>query len=489
MLFSGLFRSLGAIAAGVAMAAPASPARPAAAHPADEVVQQVQLTPAAGTLGVELAVTPGPLVAPAFARAADTDGDSHLSAAETGSLVAALSGALTVRVDGAGAPLTITGSTLPPYPVLAAGGTITVAATAPMPTGVGAFEVTQSYDPGQPTSVQMNVVLDRTAGRGPGDITRSEDGRAISVRLVLSGGGTGDSMLDALREPLSSPWALLLLIGACALLGGLHALTPGHGKTMLAAYLVGSRGTPRQALALAGVITVTHTGSVLLIGAAVLAAGHYVVPGVLAPTLQTATGLMVLILGARLLRRRWTDLPRRHPTLSDRRHAAGSHHHTQSHCHHRPQPHSGDQDRPLAHPRRHTGGHPHDHAHPDHVNGHTVQVLDAAPARTRMRELITMGTAGGIIPCPEALGVLILATGLNRTTLGLAMITAFSAGLAAVLVALGLTLVTARDRMTAAAPSAAGPLLTRLPLLSAALVTALGLVMTTTGLLHIPPFR
>ncbi|GIE74898.1 hypothetical protein Aph02nite_08480 [Actinoplanes philippinensis] len=354
-------------------------------------------------------------------------------------------------------------------------------ATAPMPTGAGAFEVTQSYDPGQPTSVQMNVVLDRTAGRGPGDITRSENGRAISVRLVLSGGGTGDSMLDALREPLSSPWALPLLIGACAVLGGLHALTPGHGKTMPATCPVGSRRTPRQALTLAGVITVAHTGWVLLIGAAVLAAGHYLVPGVLAPARQAAAGLIVLILGARLLRRRWTDLPRHHPTAFRRR--AGSRGNDSTH------PHSHDQDHPPVRLRRHAGGHPRHHAHSEHVNGHTVRVLDAAPAKTRMRELIAMGAAGGIIPCPEALGVLILATGLNRTALGLIMIISFGAGLAAVLVALALTRVTARDRMTAATPSAAGPLLTRLPLLSAALVTALGLVVTTTGLLHLPPLR
>jgi nickel/cobalt exporter len=120
------------------------------------------------------------------------------------------------------------------------------------------------------------------------------------------------------------------------------------------------------------------------------------------------------------------------------------------------------------------------------VNGNAVQVLDTAPARTRMRELAAMGAAGGIIPCPEALGVLILAAGLNRTALGLAMIVAFSAGLAAVLIALGLALVTARDRITAARPPADSPLLTRLPLLSAALVTILGVIMTATGLLDLP---
>ncbi|MFC4069792.1 nickel/cobalt transporter [Actinoplanes subglobosus] len=445
---------------GIVLAACWSPSA-AAAHPLDEVVQLVHLVPGAATLAVELAVTPGPLVGPAFARTADTDGNSQLSPAETETLTGRLTASLGVRVDGAGSPLTVTGTAVPPYEVLAAGGTATVTATAPMPAGAGRFEVVQAFDPGQPTTVEFDVVLDREAGRGPEEITRSDDGRAVTVRLgrggdAAPGSGTGRTMLDALRKPLSSPWALLLLIGACAVLGGLHALTPGHGKTMLAAYLVGTRGTPGQALALGGIITITHTGSVLLLGAAVLLAGHYVVPGVLTPALQAATGLIVLVLGLRLTRRRWSDRHQTHPAH------AHSHHY---HHHHGP-------DR-------------------GHLNGHVVQVLDTAPAtaRTRIRELAVMGAAGGMIPCPEALGVLILATGLNRTALGLGMIVAFSAGLAAVLVALGLALVTARDRVTVFRPSAGGTLLTRLPLLSATLVTALGVAMTVTGLLDLPPFR
>lgn len=447
---------------GIVLAACWSPSA-AAAHPLDEVVQRVHLVPGAATLTVELAVTPGPLVGPAFARTADTDGNSQLSSAETEALTGRLTASLGVRVDGAGSPLTVTGTAFPPYEVLAAGGTATVTATAPMPAGAGRFEVVQAFDPGQSTTVEFDVVLDREAGRGPEEITRSDDGRAVTVRLgrggdAASGSGTDRTMLDALRRPLSSPWALLLLIGACAVLGGLHALTPGHGKTLLAAYLVGSRGTPAQALALGGIITITHTGSVLLLGAAVLLAGHYVVPGVLTPALQAATGLIVLILGLRLTRRRWSDRHRPHPA------------HVHSHHHH--------------HRHHHGPGR-------GHLNGHAVQVLDPAPAtaRTRIRELAVMGAAGGMIPCPEALGVLILATGLNRTALGLGMIVAFSAGLAAVLVALGLALVTARDRITAFRPSAGGPLLTRLPLLSAALVTVLGVAMTVTGLLDLPPLR
>ena len=126
-------------------------------------------------------------------------------------------------------------------------------------------------------------------------------------------------MLGALRTPLSSPWALLALVFTCAALGAFHALTPGHGKALLASYLVGTRSTPKQAVTLGAVITFTHTSAVVVLGALVLAAGDFVVPGVLVPTLEVTTGIVVLVLGVRLLVRRW-----RH--RDDHEHA-GHHHH------------------------------------------------------------------------------------------------------------------------------------------------------------------
>jgi nickel/cobalt transporter (NicO) family protein len=236
-------------------------------------------------------------------------------------------------------------------------------------------------------------------------------------------------MLDALTRPLTSPWALLVLVGACCLLGALHALTPGHGKALLAAYLVGDRGTARQAVALGVMITFTHTAAVLVLGGAVLAAGRYVVPGVVVPVLTVAAGVVVLVLGIRLIRRRWAATPA-----------------------------------------------PRDHSHVGHGHG---QLLTRPSG---LRGLAALGLSAGIIPCPEALSVLLLAIGIDRTALGMVMIVAFSAGLAAVLVGLGLLLVTAAPALSRVSGGRAARVTARLPLLSAVVVAVLGAVMTVSGL-------
>ncbi|MEU4564434.1 hypothetical protein AB0F72_39150 [Actinoplanes sp. NPDC023936] len=459
----------------------ALPATPAEAHALDEVIQQVYLTPAATTLDVQIDIGAGALVAPGFARSLDTDGDRRLSPAETSAHDVRVKSALALATDGAPAGFTVTGSAYPEYDLLAAGGgVITVRATAPLPASAGAFAVTDGYITEQKTRIQMSVLVAKGAGRAAGSIRRGHEGRAIAVGLVAAAAapasgsapppseGTGGTMLAALREPVASPWALALLIAVCALLGALHALTPGHGKAMLAAYLVGSRGTPRQAVALGATVTVTHTGSVLLLGAAVLAAGHYVMPELLVPGLKVVTGVVVLALGLRVLRRRLRGEARGH-----------SHGHSSGGS---PGDGHGDAgEQTLALPVA-EGGRDGETPSPSHGTRSPYLVKErerTAPVSPgSRREIAVMGAAGGLIPCPEALGVLILAVGLHRTALGLAMIVAFSAGLGAVLVGLGLILVTARDRFTDVRP---GPLLRRLPVVSAAVVVLLGMAMTVSG--------
>ena len=235
-------------------------------------------------------------------------------------------------------------------------------------------------------------------------------------------------MLDALRRPLASPWALLALVGICALLGALHALTPGHGKALLAAYLVGDLGTVRQAVVLGATITLTHTAAVLALGGGARG-GHHVVPGVVVPVLSVVAGVAVLVLGVRLVCQRWIGT--RSPVIA---HGHGHHH------------------GPV--PTRRTG----------------------------LRGVAAMGVSAGMIPCPEALSVMLFAIGLNRTALGIVMIVAFGMGLALVLVGLGLGLVTAAPAVLRVTGSRSVWLTRRLPLVSAAVVTVLGGVMTVTGL-------
>ncbi|MFE9686678.1 nickel/cobalt transporter [Streptomyces sp. NPDC006285] len=447
-------------------------AAPAAAHPADEVLQQAYLTPTASRLEIQLDITPGVLVAPAFAKAVDTDEDGKFASFETDAHLRRITSALDVRVDGRALAPEVTGSTYPPYELLVAGGgAVSIEAVVDLSPGTRTITFTDAYDPGARTTVQENVLIAAHRPVRPSAIEREDRGRTITMALSGSAGpprvdgpgeppartmeSGGDGMLSALRTPVSSSWALVTLLGTCALLGALHALTPGHGKALLASYLVGADSTSRQAVTLGVVITFTHTASVIALGTALLFAGRFMMPGVLVPALEVASGSVVLALGARLLRRRW----RQHTGGT----AVGDHKHHHIHAHAQAHSHGGD-----------SGG------DGDHVTPHRHR--PAAPTMpTTFRAIAAMGVSGGIIPCPEALSVLLLAIGLGRTALGLTMIVSFSVGLAGVLVGLGLLLVSTRTKLERFRRPGDGLLLRWLPMVSAAIVTILGLTIAMSG--------
>jgi nickel/cobalt exporter len=210
---------------------------------------------------------------------------------------------------------------------------------------------------------------------------RSQDGFANS----LAGGNTHGLLI-------------LLLLGAAFGWGALHALSPGHGKTMVAGYLVGARGTPRHAAILGLTVTATHTIAVFALGLVTLAASQYVLPEQLYPWLGVLSGLLVVCIGFSVMRSRF----RRWRAVSSS--AEHGHHHEHGH------------------------GHSHDHHH-------------SPEGPITMRSLIGLGVSGGIVPCPSALVVLIAAISQHRVGLGMVLILAFSLGLAATLTAVGLAVV------------------------------------------------
>ena len=220
--------------------------------------------------------------------------------------------------------------------------------------------------------------------------------------------------------------------------GAAHALTPGHGKAIVAAYLVGSRGKPRHALLLGVVVTVTHTIGVFALGLVTLLLSRFVVPERLYPWLTLVSGLLVVAVGATVLRKR---LARHRSSAHDHgRHAHAPHH---SHDHHH---------------------HHHDHDHHAHERERGV------------RGLLGVGVAAGLLPCPSALVVLLSAIALHRVGFGLALILAFSVGLAATISAIGLVAVLARRAFTRLRLD--GPLVRALPAASALLILAVGLGIT-----------
>jgi ABC-type nickel/cobalt efflux system permease component RcnA len=255
---------------------------------------------------------------------------------------------------------------------------------------------------------------------GPVSETRSSEGFAGLFEDAAAGQGV-----------------LLVLLLAALGWGALHALSPGHGKAMVAAYLVGTKGTARHAVALGATVTVTHTIGVFALGLVTLALSQYVLPEDLYPWLTLVSGLMVVGVGGAVLCSR---------VLKARSHRA-HHHHDHDHSH------------------DHDHGHSHDHGH-GHHHDHDLS----------WKGLLGMGTAAGLIPCPSALVVLLAAISQHEVALGLLLIVAFSLGLAGTLTVLGLAVVYAKHLIPRRL--ATGRLSAVLPAASALLIVGIGCVLT-----------
>lgn len=281
-------------------------------------------------------------------------------------------------------------------------------------------------------------------------------------------------------QQLSAGVVLLALLVAAGL-GALHALEPGHGKTVVAAYLVGTRGTARHAFYLGLIVTATHTAGVYLLGAVTLYASHYVVPERLYPWLGVFSGLIIAGLGGYLFLRRYAGMAQMHEHNHTPAHAHNHHAHAHAYAHSHAHAHAhGHESAPHQHAASDAHAHTQTHHHHAAPTGHHHHHL---PGETvTVRELVTLGITGGIVPCPAALVVLLSAVAMHRIGFGLLLIVAFSVGLAAVLIAVGLLMVYARQFMTRF--QGEGPLIRRwLPLTSAAAVTVFGVVMTLQALI------
>lgn len=252
---------------------------------------------------------------------------------------------------------------------------------------------------------------------------------------------SGDRLKEFITQPLTLQLAVVALV-VSFVLGGLHALTPGHGKAVVAAYLVGSKGRIIDAVFLGLVVTFTHTFSVIALGIVMLLAESYLVPEDIVPWLSLFSGVLIAGIGAWLLAKNMKQY-------------YGGHGHSHSH------------------------GHSHGHHHHHHGDGHSGHSHSHAPAevstRTGFWGLLSLGISGGIVPCVDALVGLLFAISLNKLTWGIVILCAFSLGLAAVLVAIGVLMVVAKpfiERFTGE-----GIWLKRLPIFSAAVVIILGAVL------------
>jgi ABC-type nickel/cobalt efflux system permease component RcnA len=281
-----------------------------------------------------------------------------------------------------------------------------------------------------PLNVRSATVVARPGGgsdggapEGAGGIVGGPVGRGLE-RLATR-------FTDLVAEQRLTPAFTLLALGVAIVLGGLHALAPGHGKTVMAAVLVSRDGTVRQALALGVTVAVTHTLGVLILGA-ILSVTEVVAPERLYGWLGIASGLLFATVGLTLLR------------AALRRRTKRSHDHEHSH------------------------GHEHGHEHGPDGHSHALG----------WRSLVAPGLAGGLLPSPSALVVLLGGIALDRTWFGIVLVAAYGIGMAGVLVGAGWLLLRARKRFSRPSGEARlGRIFAVLPVATALLVVVAGLVI------------
>jgi nickel/cobalt exporter len=314
--------------------------------------------------------------------------------------------------------------------VAPAGDATVTASSAPRKTISGellAYPKNLLQSPSDLTSATATFVPGTTAGPVPQIASHDALAQRVTVRTPND---SGFASLIAERH-LGFGFVLLSLVIAL-FWGAAHAFSPGHGKAIVAGYLVGTRGRVRDALLLGLIVTVTHTSGVFALGGVTLLLSAVIVPEQLYPWLNLVSALLVVGVGLTIVR--WRVRVWRRPTAA----------------------HSADDS--------------HDHHH-DHGHEHHHHAEDG-----RRGGLLGIGVSAGILPCPTALVVLLAAISLHRVGYGLVLILAFSVGLAVAVTSIGLAAVLARR--TFSRVSLDGPVVRALPAVSALVVLVLGVAMT-----------
>jgi nickel/cobalt transporter (NicO) family protein len=443
---------------------------PAAAHPADEGRQEAVFAIQDGKLHWRHDIWLGPLLGlQVWAREIDLDADQKAAPEEQAALTHKLTALFALEIDGKPVPITLISTQVAPYPKFVAqpvAPQISFEFTAPIAAGEHTLRYTSSFDtarlklagrfPSGGGVLVQNVKASREAYAA--DVTIKPVALAApSTETAQTPTQTSDSNSNstALSPSISQllegstvtlPVLLLGLVVSFGV-GAAHALTPGHGKGIIAAFMIGDRMSSLRsgvlhALILAMTMTVTHTASVIAIGLVAVALARVILPQVLVPWLTLVSGLMIVVVGAALL---W-NRARTSPPLPM---GEGSH---------------------LMRGVRAANA-AHNPALP-----HTHQRLKLADARTMsLRSLILLGISGGLLPCADALAILLLAISVNRAALGLVLLVAFSLGIAVTLTALGI--IAASGQRALRRYNRLEPILARLPLVSAVVVLVLGVVL------------
>lgn len=297
--------------------------------------------------------------------------------------------------------------------------------------------------------------------------TNNSTATTVGGSTAERAGRPADPFAELIHVTTLSPWTILLALLAAFGWGAAHAFSPGHGKTIVGAYLVGSRGTVRHALFLGLTTTITHTAGVFALGFVTLFAAQFILPETLYPWLSMASGVLVVTLGAVMIKDRLQNF------LHGR-----DHHHHHDHTHDHDHSHA-EHDHHDHHGHTHGGPHHHHHLPTGLDSGNPLQAMT-------WRNLLALGISGGLLPCPSALVLMLGAISLQRVGFGLALIVMFSLGLASVLTGIGVVLVYAGKFFQRIPES--GPLFRFVPVASALFITVVGVGITVQALMSMGIF-
>jgi ABC-type nickel/cobalt efflux system permease component RcnA len=276
---------------------------------------------------------------------------------------------------------------------------------------------------------------------------------------AVPGGIGGGDVPSIFREGDLTPLVLLLSIATAFALGAGHALTPGHGKTLMAAYLVGTRGTPIHAVGLGLSVTVSHTLGILVIAALVVGAQGLLAPDIVVRAAPAIAAVTIAGLGG------WMLVAEVRKRRAARQTAAA---------------HAGARDLAAANEHEHDHGHDHDHGPAVHSHGGVAHSHVPSDGSTlSWRGLFALGLAGGLIPSTSALFILLGSIVAGRPAFGFLLVVIFGLGMAAVMSGVGLTIVLARGRLDRVPSSSGiGRVARQLPLVAAVVVLSFGLYLS-----------
>jgi nickel/cobalt exporter len=296
----------------------------------------------------------------------------------------------------------------------------------------------------------------------------------------VPGGVTSGDLPSIFRSADLSPFVLLVSILTAAGLGAAHSLTPGHGKTLMAAYLVGTRGTPLHAAGLGLSVTLSHTLGILVLAGLVVGAEGVLPPDLIVKSAPLVAAVSIVVIGGWML---FGEARRRRRTRMAAAAHARSHEHDEPHEHHDAAEggHVHEHAAAAAGPEGHGHEHGHDQADAgEHSHGGVRHSHLPAPGTTiSWRSLFVLGLAGGLIPSTSALLILLGSIAAGRPAFGFVLVVAFGLGMALVMSGIGLARVRARGRLDRVdSGSTLGRASGYVPLVASFLVFGLGLYLT-----------